>query len=121
MKYFEVDVLVGSVIKYIYFLILIHFVSEHSSSNHTTFCGIDKDTGELVVINEWNVEIKNEGEAATIQKQINSIEQELNYLNKLKHQNLARYYSLKHEVNDNSVIVSLLREYVYGRYYLIGN
>ncbi|KAJ8942596.1 hypothetical protein NQ318_006226, partial [Aromia moschata] len=61
---------------------------KHSAQNRVSFGGIDNDTGELVIVTEWIIENKDKNELPYVQRQLSSIEQELNYLTKLKHSNL---------------------------------
>lgn len=92
-------------------------LSEHSERNCTVFGGIDEETGELVSVSEWIVQAKNDAEHALVQKQIASIEQEFNYLVKLKHQNLVRYFNIKHDYSpENKSTVQILREIVLGKH-----
>lgn len=78
------------------------------------FSGLDIESGELVTISEWHIEIKIKSDLLYIQRQLSSIEQEMNYLIKLKHINLAHYYSLKYHIDENEVTVYLLKEFVNG-------
>lgn len=67
---------------------------------------MDIKTGEIVLLSEWT--IKNT-------KYLSSLEQEFNYLTKLKHHNLAHYLNFKYETNpDGTVVVHILKEYVNG-------
>lgn len=88
------------------------------SDHHTVFTGLDKNSGEVVALSEWIINSKNNSEVMSAQKHVSSIEQELNYLVKLKHQNLAHYLSIRHEIpNENKIIVEILRNFVIGNYY----
>ncbi|KAJ8980157.1 hypothetical protein NQ317_014652, partial [Molorchus minor] len=87
---------------------------KHSMLNHVAFSAIDTDTGELVIVTEWNINLKNKTDLPYVQRQISSIEQELNYLTKLRHINLASYYNLKHQTTEDNVTVYLLKEFIYG-------
>lgn len=77
------------------------------------FTGIDTDTGELVEVDKWTL-IKKNSENGQLLKNVSSIEQELNYLIKLKHVNLAQYLGFKHEVVDGKSVVYVLKELVLG-------
>lgn len=94
---------------FMYFLL-----AEHSTPYHVVFSGLDNESGELVIISEWHIEIKTKTDLLYVQRQLSSIEQEINYLIKLKHPNLAHYYSLKYQTTDDKVIVYLLKEFVNG-------
>ncbi|CAG9859480.1 unnamed protein product [Phyllotreta striolata] len=87
---------------------------KHSSSNRTTFSGLDTETGEFVLISEWSFPYGNKQDLQQIQRQLNSIEQEINYLVKLKHNSLAQYYGLKYDIGDDFVTVYLLKEFIFG-------
>ncbi|XP_056630081.1 eIF-2-alpha kinase GCN2 [Diorhabda sublineata] len=84
---------------------------KHSSSNHITYSGIDTESGIFVIISEWNFQIKNRND---LQRQLGSLEQEINYLMKLNHPNLSQYYGIKYEFNDETATVYLLKEFVFG-------
>lgn len=72
--------------------------------------------GKLVTIIEWNVNHKNEFEISQAQKVFSSIEQEFNYLIKFRHQNIARYLSLRFEYIDSAnTVIQLLREFIIGK------
>lgn len=74
---------------------------------------MDIETGELLTLTEWTISI--EGISDIIQRQVSSIEQELNYLVKLKHSNLIHYVNIRHEdVEDKSIVVQILHDFVYG-------
>lgn len=96
-------------------------VSDHSISGCVSYSGIDKDTGELVDIGEWIFCANNKNDAISIQKQICSIEQEMTYLLKLKHSNLGHYYGIKYHMDENSVTVNLLREFIHGKFQLFNH
>lgn len=86
---------------------------EHSTYT-TIFNGIDIANGEIVVINEWSIDIKNNSQLTQVMKQVSSIEQEFNHLVTLKHQNLARYFSIKCSYSSEKVVVYILKEFIYG-------
>lgn len=93
---------------------LILYIAEHSTPCHVVFSGLDIESGELVTISEWHIEIKTKTDLLYIQRQLSSIEQEMNYLIKLKHLNLTHYYSFKYQIDENDVTVYLLKEFVNG-------
>lgn len=67
---------------------------------------MDVNTGEIVLLSEWTV--KNS-------KQLASLEQEFNYLSKLKHRNLVHYLSIESEQQSNGkILIYILKEYVNG-------
>lgn len=88
---------------------------DHSSSGCVSYTGIDKETGEVVDIGQWIFQADSNNDFAFIKRQINSIEQEVTYLLKLKHANLGLYYGIKYHTNEEYVIVNLLREYIPGK------
>ncbi|VEN60719.1 unnamed protein product [Callosobruchus maculatus] len=49
-----------------------------------------------------------------MQRQISSIEQEMNYLTRLRHRNLVKYYSMKYYFEEDVLKVFILKEFVYG-------
>ncbi|CAH1116543.1 unnamed protein product [Phaedon cochleariae] len=87
---------------------------EHPATNHIIYCGIDSESGELVIVSEWTIQVESKNDLPYIQRQIGSIEQELHYLAKLKHQNLSHYSGMKYIVNENEIIIYLLREFIMG-------
>ncbi|RZC35247.1 Pkinase, RWD and/or tRNA-synt His domain containing protein [Asbolus verrucosus] len=79
---------------------------KHCSCNHVVFIGMDVKTGEIVLLSEWV--LKNS-------KQLASLEQEFNYLAKLRHPNLAHYLNFKYDQQpDGKVVVYFLKEFVNG-------
>lgn len=88
-------------------------ITGHGESSSIIFTGIDTDTGELVEVAEWTL-LKKNSENGQLLKNVSSIEQELNYLIKLKHVNLAQYLGFKHEVVDGKSMVYVLKELVLG-------
>uniref|UniRef100_A0A6P7FHC6 non-specific serine/threonine protein kinase n=1 Tax=Diabrotica virgifera virgifera TaxID=50390 RepID=A0A6P7FHC6_DIAVI len=87
---------------------------KHSDSNHVTYSGIDRESGEYVIISEWKFQSNNDQQV--VQRQLGSIEQEINYLMKLKQANLSQYYGVKYEFDGDNVTVYLLKEFVLGKY-----
>ncbi|XP_050510024.1 eIF-2-alpha kinase GCN2 isoform X1 [Diabrotica virgifera virgifera] len=85
---------------------------KHSDSNHVTYSGIDRESGEYVIISEWKFQSNNDQQV--VQRQLGSIEQEINYLMKLKQANLSQYYGVKYEFDGDNVTVYLLKEFVLG-------
>lgn len=95
-------------------LLLLPF-SAHSNRKCVLFSGIDDKSGEMVVLSEWNVKAAPDTSLPTLQRQLSSLEQEINYLVKLRHQNLSHYLSMKYDYNnDEDVVVYILREFIYG-------
>lgn len=77
---------------------------------------IDKKTGETLLLSEWVIHPKNNTELNQVLRQLSSIEQELNYLTKLKHYNLSHYLCLKYEqFPDGKVTVHILKEFINGK------
>ncbi|CAH1982227.1 unnamed protein product [Acanthoscelides obtectus] len=85
----------------------------HSSRNHISFSGIDTESGDLVIVDEWNIPVGNK-DFTYMQRQISSIEQEMNYLTRLRHRNLVKYYNIKYYFEGDVLKVFALREFVYG-------
>lgn len=83
-------------------------------NENTVYVGLDTDTGEMFVITEWTIETTSATEVLQIQRQIASVDQEINYLVKLRHHNLGHYVAFKHETVDNKFIVKTLAEFVRG-------
>ncbi|KAF7284929.1 hypothetical protein GWI33_017408 [Rhynchophorus ferrugineus] len=83
----------------------------HNEPYNILYTGIDKQSGEIMEISQWT---KNCDELDHLLKHISSVEQEVNYLTKLKHKNVSSYAALKHEVVDNRLIVYVLKEHVSG-------
>lgn len=79
------------------------------------FHGLDVETGDAVLITEWTIESKNI-DINQFQKQMCSLEQEMNYLVKLKHVNLVPYLNMRHEhvEEEANFVVHTLQEFVFG-------
>lgn len=89
---------------------------EHSTSGCVTFTGLDGETGEVVEIGEWIFQSGPKNDLNSLQKQISSVEQELIYILKLRHSNLGLYYAMKFQIEDECVVVDLLREFIPGKF-----
>lgn len=77
---------------------------------------MDVDTGELFTISEWTIPTDVNSDISIVQRQLTSIEQELNYLVKLRHQNLVHYVNIRNNLSDEKAItIQILHEFVYGR------
>ncbi|CAH0551983.1 unnamed protein product [Brassicogethes aeneus] len=89
---------------------------KHSTPNHVIFSGIDKESGEMVQISEWSISIKNKNDISVIERQISGIEQELGYLVRLKHPNIAQYQNIKHELfaEENKFVLHVVQEFIFG-------
>ncbi|KAK5647909.1 hypothetical protein RI129_002801 [Pyrocoelia pectoralis] len=88
----------------------------HINEGHVTYySGLDIETGELFAVGEWMIDYKDADESQ-LHRQVTSIEQEMNYLIKLKHFHLVHYVNMKHQhlKEDNKVIVNILQEFVVG-------
>ena len=84
----------------------VNLISGHCSFNHIVFIGMDVRTGEIVLLSEWTI---------TNSKHLASLEQEFNYLTKLRHQNLIHYLNFKCEnVCDGKIVVYILKEFING-------
>ncbi|XP_017783992.1 PREDICTED: eIF-2-alpha kinase GCN2 [Nicrophorus vespilloides] len=81
----------------------------HSDRKCIIYSGMDNKTGQLYILSEWKL-------PANCDKQISSIEQELNYLVKLKHPNLARYLNSFHEKDalESKSVLHILQDFVFG-------
>ena len=77
---------------------------------------MDDSSGEMVMLSEWNIGTTSDTTLPLLRRQLSSLEQEINYLIKLRHQNLSHYLSMKYDCNDDedAVVVYILREFVYG-------
>lgn len=86
----------------------------HLERNCTIYRGYDKETGEFLAIIEWIIKVDSENEFFNVRKQVLNLEQEFNYLVKLKHKNLLHYLNIKNEFFDSEkkIIVQILQEYL---------
>lgn len=84
--------------------------------NCTIYSGVDKESGELLAIIEWIIKVDTENEFTNVRKQLLNLEQEFNYLVKLKHQNLLHYLNIKNEFfnDDKKITVQILQEFLLG-------
>lgn len=80
---------------------------------------MDVDTGELLTLSEWSIPMEAISDVSIVQRQVSSIEQELNYLLKLKHGNLVHYVNIRHDASEDKMItIQILQEFVYGEEFL---
>ncbi|XP_066996679.1 eIF-2-alpha kinase GCN2 [Anabrus simplex] len=108
----------------------------HSQRGCVVYSGMDMTTGELLAITEWSIKCKiplvkkvsfhdtEPSDFANYMKQVSSIEQELNYLQKLRHPNLIHYLGMKYTQEKDNLIIYILQEFVCGTnltYYLTEN
>lgn len=101
----------------------------HSVKGSIVYSGVDTSTGELFAVMEWNfkcapadqVNGNNNGTLnSNIQntlKQLTSIEQELNHLQRLSHPNLVRYLNMSYIQEGNNVKVYILQEFVVTKFF----
>ncbi|XP_063231098.1 eIF-2-alpha kinase GCN2 isoform X2 [Bacillus rossius redtenbacheri] len=82
----------------------------HSVDGSAVHSGFDVQSGELFALITWTFR----GDLASIFKQLSSIDQELNYLQRLQHSNLVRYLNMTYSQNQDAIIVHLLQEFVHG-------
>ncbi|KAL3874664.1 hypothetical protein ACJMK2_037645 [Sinanodonta woodiana] len=94
----------------------------HSDSGSTLYVGIEKKTGDPVIIAEWILKWRSparknshnddelDKEAQTYIKQIQSIEQELMSLVRLSHQNIIQYLAMKYDQEPGKIMLYLLME-----------
>ncbi|KAK4885013.1 hypothetical protein RN001_001284 [Aquatica leii] len=88
----------------------------HVNEGYVTYYnGLDIETGELLAVGEWIIPLKNLNDVQ-IQRQVASIEQEMNYLVKLKHYNIVHYLNMKNQFHQsqNKIVVNILQEFVMG-------
>ncbi|KAK7862324.1 hypothetical protein R5R35_005220 [Gryllus longicercus] len=104
----------------------------HSPRGSIVYSAMDTKTGQLYILTEWVLKVVNKsplqhhrkrigfsecpegGDMNSYLKQICSIEQELNYLQKLHHSNLVHYISMKYIQEKDCLLVYLLQEFVFG-------
>lgn len=86
--------------------------------NCTVYSGIDRESGELLAIIEWIINVESENDFFYVKKQVLNLEQEFNYLVKLKHKNLLHYLNIKSDFlnADNKIVVQILQEFLLGDY-----
>lgn len=102
----------------------------HSERGHVLYAGLDMTTGDIVAITEWVFKIKTHGsprdqiiknggqevyELSHCMKFIANIEQELNFLTKLRHRNLVNYLNIKYVQENESISMYLLQEFITGK------
>ncbi|KAL1501167.1 hypothetical protein ABEB36_006549 [Hypothenemus hampei] len=74
------------------------------------FKAMDVNSGDWLEVAEWTLSSIN----GQILKNILSIEQELNYLTRLKHVNLAHYLGFKHDEIGSKIVIYVLKESALG-------
>ncbi|KAF5298737.1 hypothetical protein FQR65_LT09606 [Abscondita terminalis] len=89
--------------------------SHVNEGNVTYYNGLDIETGELFSVGEWIIYLKNSNDLQ-IHRQVASIEQEMNYLVKLKHCNIVHYLNMKNQLHQdkNIIVVNILQEFIVG-------
>ncbi|XP_076664602.1 eukaryotic translation initiation factor 2 alpha kinase Gcn2 isoform X4 [Andrena cerasifolii] len=88
----------------------------HSNKGSVVYAGVDMATGELFAISEWTLKVHNRFDDNSIQqitKQIGSLEQEVNHLNKLHHPNLVHYVNMKYLHDGDDMLIYVLQEFVH--------
>ncbi|XP_076664601.1 eukaryotic translation initiation factor 2 alpha kinase Gcn2 isoform X3 [Andrena cerasifolii] len=99
----------------------------HSNKGSVVYAGVDMATGELFAISEWTLKVHNRFDDNSIQqitKQIGSLEQEVNHLNKLHHPNLVHYVNMKYLHDGDDMLIYVLQEFVIGTsccFFLLNN
>ena len=91
----------------------------HSNKGSVVYAGVDMATGELFAINEWTLKVHNrfgDNSIQQITKQIGSLEQEVNHLNKLHHPNLVHYVNMKYLHDGDDMLIYVLQEFVVSTY-----
>ncbi|XP_012147021.2 eukaryotic translation initiation factor 2 alpha kinase Gcn2 isoform X1 [Megachile rotundata] len=90
----------------------------HSNQGSVVYAGVDTTTGELLAISEWMLKTNNKtaenNTQQTVIKQISSLEQEVNHLYKLCHPNLVQYLNMMYLVNEETIVIYILQEFVVG-------
>lgn len=88
----------------------------HIRDSCTVYGALDTDSGEMLSVIEWLLNSETEADFLYSQKQVASLEQEFNYLVKLKHHNLVHYLNIKHEIvlSEKKIILQMLQEFVLG-------
>lgn len=77
------------------------------------FHGLDIATGEPMSILEWTFDSKN-ADLVQLNRNVSGVEQEMNYLVKLKHRNLLHYLNVRHRADQQTHVVQVLQEHVRG-------
>lgn len=96
---------------------MIDFIVDHlKEGNVIRYQAVDTTSGELFVLLEWSIKLKEDEDYHQMQKQIANIEQELIYLVKLKCSKLVHYINMTQEFSseENSIMVHVLQEDVHG-------
>lgn len=88
----------------------------HSDNGYSVYIGMDNNTGDLVAVYEWILRCKPaKNDISRRQKQVNSINTELQQLQQLRHPHLVQYLEMTSHTSDNNIItVQILMEYVGG-------
>lgn len=83
-------------------------------ANSVLYCAIDNTSGKLLTIREWVLKPKEKQPEifSQVQKQLDGLQQELNYLKKFEHNNIFSYIEFKSIIEKNECVVYVLQEYV---------
>ncbi|KAL3285701.1 hypothetical protein HHI36_000232 [Cryptolaemus montrouzieri] len=86
---------------------------KHTDRSYSVFSGIDTETGQSIIINEWKVAIP-KPEVLSMNKQVSLIEQEFSYVKKLKHRNLSSYHIFSCSSDGEYFTIHVLKEFING-------
>lgn len=92
-------------------------ITAHSDRGCVIYSGLDLQTGDILAVTEWKVNICDHYDINHCLKQVNSSEQEFTYLSKLRHSNLVRYLNMKYIHEKEQIIIYVLQEFVLGTLY----
>lgn len=89
----------------------------HSQRGCITYAGIDVQTGQLVYLTEWNVDLNEDGKTIsgkTADEVVADIEKQVTYLTPLKHKNLISYEGVVCKVGNDAIDIFLVQDFILG-------
>lgn len=89
----------------------------HSQRGCVAYSGIDVQTGQLVYLTEWNINLNDDGKAfngKTADEIVKDVEKLTNCLVTLKHKNLISYDGVLCQVDHDGIDIYVVQEFISG-------
>ncbi|XP_062562568.1 eIF-2-alpha kinase GCN2 [Armigeres subalbatus] len=89
----------------------------HSQRGCVAYSGIDVQTGQLLYVTEWNIDLDKEGKTITGQTSdevVNELERQMSSLTNLRHKNLISYEGMYCKVGKECIDVFVAQDFILG-------
>ncbi|XP_065075686.1 eIF-2-alpha kinase GCN2 [Ochlerotatus camptorhynchus] len=89
----------------------------HSQRGCIAYSGIDVQTGQLVYVTEWNIELDKEGKTIsgkTPEEVVSELEKQMSSLTNLRHKNLISYEGIHCKVGKDRIDVYVVQDFILG-------